>query len=953
MKTHLKKVFSKKALTTLLFAVIVCISQNVFSQATNIFTQANGGGSNGNWSTAANWSLGRVPISTDNVIISANQTSIVNANYTIASLTFEGAGGGTTLSVNSSITLTVTGAFLLNRPKSGNSVSALNVGAGNVSCASITFENNNPTNKLARISISTGTLTVSGNITFGGTAPENVIEFTGAGTLNIGGSFSSASGTVPGGTLTAAAGSTINYNANSAQTIYTDFTGSYRNITLSGTATKTLSTGTSFALTTGSTLTVAAGTTLDLSGNTITCAASPNATVTINGTVTTNNTNGLYGASAAISSTNINAPTFGASSTAIYSSSSIQSVSGLTYNNLTLNGANVKTLSGAAIVGGTLTNNSTELSIGSNTLTLNGLYSGNGTITGSNTSSLVIGGTSASTTINMTQTNSTTRTLNVLTMSRPNGAVLGNAMEVIGTVNISNGALNSANNLTLISNASSTARVATITSGSITGNITVQRFIPGGVSKRKWRFLSFPVNNGSGGMPISEFIDDIHVTGTGASANGFDDCGGCGASLRTYTESVTGASGNGWTNPASINAVIPTGTGFEVFVRGDRNTVQDPFSGSSVPTDVTIDYTGTMNAGNYTFNLSYTNTGNAGDGFNLVANPYPSQIDWAAASGWTRTNINIHAYVYDAVSGGYGTVSTSGVGGVGVAGMSRYIPSGQAFFVKANAANPSIGMTEAIKVANIPFNFFRDANVAEPSLGYAKFKVISPNYQDNFVIRLDTAASDSVKDEDDAVKFFNDRLNFYTKSAENINLAINHFPYPDSINIEDTINVSIFSYNDSTIEYTSHRIELDQIVNLDGDIRFDLIDHYTNERFPISTIGWYNFNIDSNTASYGNDRFDLVLYRIFTGIEKDKIKKSISVFPNPANEQVYFGTASNTAEEVKVSLLNIQGQLISSENKIMNTEESYINLSNLSEGIYFLKIEGKTFNETHKFIKTK
>ncbi len=950
MKSHFFNVFTKKAFAFLLIVFCVSINSKIYAQATNTFTQAKGAGSNGNWSTAANWSLGRAPISTDNVVISSDQISLVNGNYTVASVTFA-SGKSITITVNSGQTLTITGDVNLNRPTSGGNINTLNVGAGNLSCSSIIFQNNNPTNKLAKISISTGTLTVSGDIVFGGTSPENTLEFSGAGTLNIGGTFSSASGDIPGAILTASTG-TINYNANTAQTIYPSFSGSYYNLTLSGTATKTLTTGTSFALSSGATLTVSLGTTLDLSGNTITCA-SGTANVAINGTVTTNNTNGLYGASAAISSTNISNPTFGASSTAIYTSTSIQNVSGLTYNNLTLNGANVKTIAGATTVSGTLTNNSTELSIGSNTLTLNGLYAGSGTITGSSTSNLTIGGAVASTTINMTQTNSTTRSINDLTMSRANGAVLGNAMEVIGTITVSNGTLSSAGNLTLVSNASTTARVASITSGGISGNVIAQRFIPGGSSKRKWRFLSFPVNNGSGGMPISQYIDDIHVTGTGGTTNGFDDCGTCAASLRTYNESLTGNNNIGWTNPATINDVISTGVGYEVFVRGDRTTVQDPFTGTSVPTDVTIDYTGVINSGNYNFNLSYTNTGNtAADGFNLVANPYPSQIDWQAASGWTRTNINIHAYVYNANTGAYGTISTSGAT-TGDVGISRYIPSGQAFFVKANAASPVIGMTEAIKVSNSPFNFFRNANVAEPSLGFAKFKIKAPNYEDNLVIRLDTAVSDSAIDADDAMKFFNDRLNFYTKSKENINLSINHFPYPDSINVEDTINVSVFSYNDSSIEYRTHRIELAQTVNLDGDIRFDLIDNYTNERISLSTIGWYNFAIDSNTSSYGNNRFDMVVYRIFTGLEQEKLKKLISVFPNPASDQIYFGTASNNQEEVKVSILNLQGQLLSEEFKMMNSENSYSNLINLTEGVYFLKIEGKTFNETHKFIKTK
>lgn len=941
MKTQLIRLIKKKLLGIL---IITAISINA-DAATRTFT---GDGSNDNWNNSSNWDNGNIPNSNDDVIIEKGTTPIVNVNTTIASLTFERDNDRITLTINTNITLTVTGNIRLNLPTRNNRTNNLNVGSGTLNCGSITFENATQTTRLARITISTGTLNVTGNITFGGTTAKNIIEFTNNGTLNIGGAFSSASGSNPGAELIATSG-TINYNSNSAQVIYGGFIGKYFNLTLSGNATKTLNSGTSFELQNGSTLTVSSNTTLSLLGNTITCA-SGSANVIINGTVSTNNSNGLYGPSAAISSTNINTPTLAVNSNVIYNSSSIQTVSALNYDNLTLNSGSIKSLGGNVSINAALVNNTTELSIGNNTLTINGTASGSGTLTGSSTSNLTIGGSSSNITINMTQNSSNSRTINNLVMSRANGAVIGDTLEVLNTITVSNGNLNANGKLILVSNANNTARVSQISSGGIVGNVIAQRFIPGGSNKRKWRFLAFPVNNGSGGMPISEFIDDIHVTGTGASANGFDECGGCGASLRTYTESISGGSNNGWTNPASINAVIPTGTGFEVFVRGDRNTVQNPFNGASVPTDVTIDYTGIINSGNYTFNLSYTNTNDFGDGFNLVANPYPSQIDWQAATGWTRNNINIHAYVYNANTGSYGTVSTSGAT-TGDQNISRYIPSGQSFFVKANAANPSISMTESIKVSNTPFNFFKSSTNAE--MGYVKFKVTSPNYEDNLVIRLDTNASDSAIDSDDAFKFFNDRLNFYTKSAENSNLSINHYPYPDSINIEDTINVSIFSFNDSSIEYSTHRIELIENVNLDGDIKFDLIDNYTNERIPISTLGWYNFNIDSNTSSVGNNRFDIVVYRIFTGIEQERIKKLVSLYPNPAVDQINFRTASQNLEEVKVSIFNLQGQLISEEFKIMNTENSYCNLSNISEGVYFLKIEGKSFNETHKFIKTK
>lgn len=636
--------------------------------------------------------------------------------------------------------------------------------------------------------------------------------------------------------------------------------------------------------------------------------------------------------------------------TVYFSSNNVQNIPNTTYHNLTIDGNSTKTLIGNSTVNGTLTLANGKLAFDGFSLTLNGnVNSASGVFTGAPSSQLIIAGNAATASIAFDQTNQSSRSISTLKSSRTNGVNITNPIEILDSIIVSNGTINSNGNITLISNANNTAGIARITSGGISGNITVQRFIPGGNNKRKWRFLSFPVHNGNGGMPISEFIDDIHVTGSGASANGFDECGGCGASLRTYTESVAGSSGNGWTNPASINTIIPTGLGFEVFVRGDRTTVQNPFSGSSIPTDVTIDYTGLLNSGSYNFNLSYTNTGNSGDGFNLVANPYPSAIDWVSSTGWTRSNINIHAYVYDANTGSYGTVSTSGTT-TGASNISRYIPLGQAFFVKANATNPSIGMTEAVKTNVTPFNFFKSAKAASTDISYAKFKLTSPNYEDNLVIRLDSSALDSAKDVDDAFKFFNDRLNFYTRSKENINLAINHYPFPDSVIVEDTINVSVFSYNDSTIEYRTHTIEFVENENIDNDIIFELLDNYTNERINITELGVYSFDIDSNTSSYGNNRFKFVIYRLGTGINKVKNNKTITVYPNPANNMIYFKNSSTMPEEVSISLLNLQGQEILKENKMMNTNNSFLSVKNIQEGIYLLQIQSKSGIEVHKII---
>ena len=65
-------------------------------------------GGTGNWNTAGNWSLGAVPLSTDNITISSG-SPVMDVDYTLATgrtLTISGTGG---LTINPSKTLTITG----------------------------------------------------------------------------------------------------------------------------------------------------------------------------------------------------------------------------------------------------------------------------------------------------------------------------------------------------------------------------------------------------------------------------------------------------------------------------------------------------------------------------------------------------------------------------------------------------------------------------------------------------------------------------------------------------------------------------------------------------------------------------------------------------------------------------------------------------------------------------
>lgn len=525
-----------------------------------------------------------------------------------------------------------------------------------------------------------------------------------------------------------------------------------------------------------------------------------------------------------------------------------------------------------------------------------------------------------------------------LGINRTNAITLNaQVMTITNEVEVLAGTLNTSNNLVLESDANTTARISKLTgTANVNGNVTVKRFVPGGNNKRRWRFMGSPVNVGGTGIALTQIIDDIHVTGVGGTTNGFDDCSTCSPSLRFYDETITGASGNGWVNPANINTEIPTGKGFELFVRGDR-TLANPFDGATVPNNATIDFIGAVNKGNYTFNLSFTNTGAAAaDGFNLVANPYPSQIDWMSGTGWTKTNIANYFWTYNPNSGNYGVFDQSS--GVGINGITRNIAIGQAYFVKALSSGASISMTEDVKTNGTPFNFFRSSNAKS----YIRLKLISTDNEDETIVLFGDNSTKNAGDVSDAGKFFNDRLNLYSKSQDNINLAINDYPYlSDDI---DTINLSVFSYNTNTVEPGRYKIELSEKINIPSGYTFALHDYYTNQTINLNTNPIYAFEISDNAKTYGNDRFDLLISKNFTGILNEK-QEDVIVYPNPSEDFVYISLLNNTYKDSEFRIFDLQGKIVLQG--LLLDSEIKLNLESLENGIYILEIN----NNQEKIIK--
>ncbi len=356
---------------------------------------------------------------TVNILNNHTVTLTANVPNSVGALSINGGNQDSYLQFNTGVSLTVTGQTYLNSDSNDDEKSVL-VNAGVFRTGSVNANSNGDTRD-AYIRISTGTVTVDGNVTLNGTAVRTYIIFAGNGNLYVGGTITGGSitGTAGGGTTAPTAG-TVTYNNAGAQNIGTY---GYFNLGISGGGNKNMQG--SFSV----------NGTLNLTSGTFVVGSN---TLTLNGPAITGTPTNLSTASSS-------SLVFGGSSTGISIPSSAASL-----NNLTVSNVNGVTLNGSLILSGTLSLQSGLFNVGGNTLTLNGpAITGTPTnLVTTSSSSLVFGGSSTGISIPSSVAN-----LSGLTINNSNGVSLAGSVNLANTLTMIQGNIvTGANTLTLSGN---------------------------------------------------------------------------------------------------------------------------------------------------------------------------------------------------------------------------------------------------------------------------------------------------------------------------------------------------------------------------------------------------------------------------------------------------------------------------------------------------------------------
>jgi hypothetical protein len=450
--------------------------------------------------------------------------------------------------------------------------------------------------------------------------------------------------------------------------------------------------------------------------------------------------------------------------------------------------------------------------------------------------------------------------------------------------------VNNGDKTALIVKSDDTGNGSLIIKGTVTGNATVERYMTNWTSNSNgWHLISAPVASFT--ISGSDF----------APTSGDDD-------LYKFDET---ASSNNWLN---YNGGTFGDTKFEVGL-GYL---------ASYKTAATKDFSGVINTGTVTKNLTYT-SGSAWQGWNLLGNPYTAAIKWDSLT--KSSSVDGAVYVLKASDNSY--ITWNGSTGDLTDGI---IPAMQGFFVHCTATGQSVTMEAADEVHNSQSNY--KAGKVFPE-GTFKITVSGNNGSSNEYIQFRNDATTGFDPAIDAYKLFgySSAPQIYTTDGKN-KYSINCLP-TDISNYSLPIGIKFSDPGNYTLSFSG----LDNVSNYSLVLE-DLQNQETMALHPGET---YSFAMNKNDSP---DRFVLHINGT-TGIPEVNNTADLQIYAYGNTVYLHAQKALNG----KVFVFNTLGQKVY-EGLLNGATRQQLRLSSQPQGIYFVKVEEGHNVVTHKvFIK--
>jgi len=386
-----------------------------------------------------------------------------------------------------------------------------------------------------------------------------------------------------------------------------------------------------------------------------------------------------------------------------------------------------------------------------------------------------------------------------------------------------------------------------------------------------------------------------------------------GSYLYYFNETQTSPVDKGWVNMGNTTtASLDVTRGYMIYYPGANNTYS---------------FSGPLNNGSFAVKTSFTSGAPIDNqGFNLVPNPYPSAIDWASSSGWTKTNIVDATWIWNPSAGNYSTYGSY----IGTINGTRYIPVGQSFFVKATTG-PYLSMDDNVRVHDAT-NFYKSA---ESIANLLRIKAECNNFLDEIVIYFKEGSSTSYEVTGDVQKMYGneDAPQLSSLSSDNFNLTINRLPELGG-NISVPLNFSVNASFDVTLTAT----------NFDSFIESASIyleDKVLNKIVNLKTSPVYAFSYNPSNPL---DRF--VLH--FSGVNGTKDISAADGKVFISNGQIFIDVPGMEGKTTEISVYNLLGQNILTEHRTMDGIISV--KSPINFGVYVVKVSSDNQHFTTKIV---
>jgi len=367
-------------------------------------------------------------------------------------------------------------------------------------------------------------------------------------------------------------------------------------------------------------------------------------------------------------------------------------------------------------------------------------------------------------------------------------------------------------NFTLQSDVTGSGSIIDYGTLTINGSNDIQRYIPSG---NQWHYIGSPNPSTTSAVVTGNYLKWFNEQASNVSNDNF----------------FTGC----WQTITSTTMPLTPMEGFAFWTYGSN---------------ATLHFNGSLNTGAQS--ITATNSGlNAGDGFNLIANPYPSAIDWdqvnpAIGSVYYWDGHNYQSY-------------NKNTGGTG----SQIVPISQGMFVNYAGL---ITFDNSVRVHPTSQAFYKSTKALQNILSLS---ISGNNYNDVTFIHFDANATPEFDQVYDAYKMFGivAAPQLYTLTGSGTKLSINTtngIQNGTSLTIPLGVSVGVAG----TYTFTVPQLNFDDIYSI------YLTDNTTNATVDLRATPNYKFTLSAGTDQY---RFKIVIDKSPTSVNQIQADNSIHI----------------------------------------------------------------------------